>query len=403
MSVIVEKPYQFVPPHRGDGWPTWIQRLRLVDRYLQRKEGIVDCEVRNVDVVRNSLVNGDAVLLAPNHCRYADPLVLGWPARQLKRHVFAVASWHLFNKNWFESFAIQKMGGFSLFREGTDRQSLQTAIDILYRAERPLILFPEGTTNRSNDHLQPLLDGVSFLARTAAKRRAKDQLGRVVIHPVGIKYVFQGEIIPWADQALEKLERQIKWRFVPKTPLLPRIRRLADALLTLQEIHYLGATQSGPLYQRRVKLTEALLGPLEQHHGVTRPKDAAAHRVRELRSLLLPKLLAADSPGQKESLRAELHRVELARKLDSYVEGYLREAPVTDTRILETVQRMQEDFLGSVDSSTPLKVIIHFDDPIVVPTDRPPRGQRDPLMEQLELRLKALLSLLQHEARLFYE
>ena len=127
---------------------------------------------------RESLDRGDGILLAPNHCRYADPLVLGWPARELRTHVYAMASWHLFNKGRFDAFAIRKMGGFSIHREGTDRQSLETAIDILATAERPLILFPEGTTNRTNDVLKPLLDGVSFIARSAARRRAKACGGR---------------------------------------------------------------------------------------------------------------------------------------------------------------------------------------------------------------------------------
>ena len=99
-------------------------------------------------------------------------LVMGWPARILGTHVFAMASWHLFNEGWFDAFAIRKMGGFSINREGTDRQSLETAIDILANAERPLILFPEGSTNRLNDYLLPLLEGVTFIARSAARRRA---------------------------------------------------------------------------------------------------------------------------------------------------------------------------------------------------------------------------------------
>ena len=137
MSVVLDRPYEFVPPHRGNWWPSFIQRFRIVDHYLRRKEGVVSHECRNLDVFRDSLKRGDGILLAPNHCRYADPLVLGWPAREVRTHVYAMASWHLFNKGRFDSFAIRKMGGFSINREGTDRQSLETAIDILATAERP--------------------------------------------------------------------------------------------------------------------------------------------------------------------------------------------------------------------------------------------------------------------------
>jgi 1-acyl-sn-glycerol-3-phosphate acyltransferase len=99
MTVVVEKPYEFVPPHRGDLWPTMIQRLRLVDWYLKRHDGVVSYECRNLDRFRESIDAGHSILLAPNHCRYADPLVLGWPARQVNTHVHAIASWHLFAKS----------------------------------------------------------------------------------------------------------------------------------------------------------------------------------------------------------------------------------------------------------------------------------------------------------------
>ncbi|WP_153557723.1 1-acyl-sn-glycerol-3-phosphate acyltransferase [Roseimaritima sediminicola] len=403
MSVIVEKPYRFVPPHHGNGWPTWIQRLRLVDLYLRRKEGIIDYECRHWDRVGESLRQGHGILLAPNHCRYADPLVMGWPARELNQHVYAMASWHLFNKNRFESFAIQKMGAFSLFREGQDRQSLEAAMDILAKARRPLILFPEGTTNRTNDRLQTLLDGVSFIARTAARRRQKADGGKVVIHPVGIKYVFQGDIDQWADRALRKLETRLGWEDVDTSRLLPRVRRVAEALLSLQEIAHIGQVQSGSLHERREGLIEALLEPIERERGAAKPGAPVLNRVRTLRSRLLPLLMeSADEPA-KERLRRLLKKVDLAQKLDSYPEGYLSVPPVTDTRVLETIQRMQEDFLGRPDSSYPLKAILEAEEPIEVPAERAPRGQVDPIVTELEQQLLGLLERLQHEANVLDE
>ncbi len=165
MPVVLDRPYQFVPPHRGDWWPSFIQKFHIVDWFLKKKEGVVGHECRGLEHWEASKGRGDGILLAPNHCRYADPLVLGWPSRHLDQHVHAVASWHLFNQGSFDAFAIQKMGGFSLNREGTDRASLNAAIQILTEARRPLILFPEGATNRTNDVLKPLLDGVAFIAR----------------------------------------------------------------------------------------------------------------------------------------------------------------------------------------------------------------------------------------------
>ena len=65
------------------------------------------------------------------------------------------------------------MGAFSVYREGVDRQAINTAVDILVEGKRPLVIFAEGAISRHNDELMPLMDGTAFIARTAAKRREK--------------------------------------------------------------------------------------------------------------------------------------------------------------------------------------------------------------------------------------
>ena len=159
-----------------------IQRFRLIDRWLRKSHGVTSYECRGVEKLRESLAAGHGIMLTPNHCRPSDPIVMGFPAREAKTHVYAMASWHLYNQDRFTAFAIRKMGGFSVNREGVDRKSLNTAIDVLESAERPLIVFPEGVTTRLNDRLLDFLDGVAFIARTAARRRAVEPVrsGRTV-------------------------------------------------------------------------------------------------------------------------------------------------------------------------------------------------------------------------------
>ena len=101
-----------------------IQKLRLVDKYLNYFEGIHSHEVRGVELLKKSLEANRSVLLAPNHCRYADPLAMGFVAREAGVHVYAMASWHLFNQGLLQAFAIKMCGGFSVNREGMDRKFL---------------------------------------------------------------------------------------------------------------------------------------------------------------------------------------------------------------------------------------------------------------------------------------
>jgi hypothetical protein len=384
-------------------WPSFIQRFRLVDRYLAKKEGIVDHEVRGIDHLRQSLNRGDGILLAPNHCRYADPLVIGWPARELGTHVFAMASWHLFNTGWFDTFAIRKMGGFSIHREGPDRKSLDTAIGVLAEAQRPLILFPEGTTNRTNDVLKPLLDGVAFIARSAARRRAKTG-GEVVMHPVGLKYLCVGDAKPWAMQQLDELERYLGWAPKRHLHVLERTIGLAEAMLALKEIEHTGSSISGPLPQRRDSLMEHLLATAETELSIDGVGDVR-DRVRQIRSEVVTRHFQQSSQlsqsrfdTNRQRLTQYAHNADLAQELSSYPDCYLQGDQVTDTRIVETIQRIQEMFLGAANVDVSLKVVIQFDEAIKVPAAKPKRGQTDPLMQQLDTRLTSMVEALSLES-----
>jgi hypothetical protein len=402
MTVVFDRPYQFVPPHRGSIWPLVIQKLRLVDWYLRRKEGVVSCECRGLEHLKRSLGRGDGILLSPNHCRYADPLVLGWPARLLKANVYAMASWHLFNQGKFDGFAIQKMGGFSIHREGVDRQALDTAIAILATAERPLILFPEGTTNRSNDVLKPLLDGVSFIARSAARRRKKKSNGNVVIHPVAIKYLCTEDICDWARQRLLEIEKGFGWQTQPGLSIVQRTRRIVKGAFVLREVQYLGDTGSGTITQRREALIASILKRIETKLAMSSGQENARERVRAIRTEIASQFFQQDVDHESEiKFRQDVIAVDMVQEMISNPESYLDADEVTDTRIVETIQRIEESILGKADCGVPLQAVIQIGEAINVPAEKAPRGEVDPLMLELKMQLEGMLKKLASEARPF--
>ena len=400
MTVVLGRPYQFVPPHRGNLWPSFIQTFRIVDRYLAKREGVVDFECRGLEHWKASADRGDGILLAPNHSRYADPLVIGWPARSIGQHIYAMASWHLFNQGWLDSFAIQKMGGFSIHREGSDRQSLDMAIGILAEAERPLVLFPEGTTNRTNDILKPMLEGVTFIARTAARRRAKNDDRQVVMHPLALKYLCVGDVKPWANEQLGRIETRLGWRVPDTNTILQRTVRAAEGLLSLKEIEHLGSVGLGGLPDRRDQLIKRLLEQVESELALELIGDIR-DRVRAIRTEVVTRKFSRDhSDTEIEVLRRNAAKADLAQELLSYPTCYLDKDKATDTRIVETIQRMQEWFEGKANTQVPLKVVIQCDEAITVPPQKAPRGEDDPLLLELAERLTAMLEELSGEARL---
>jgi hypothetical protein len=314
--------------------------------------------------------------------------------------MYAMASWHLFEQSRFQRWAISTMGAFSVYREGLDRQSLDLAVEILSTPNRPLVVFPEGAVFRTNDLLQPLLDGVAFMTRTAAKRRAKQGTpGKVVIHPVAIKYVFKGNLDKAIGRTLDSLESRLSWMKDKNRSTLQRIHRVILAMLCLKEVEYFGVAQTGTIIERQQRLVDHLLSPLEETWlGKSCPNDALIPRIKALRMKIVPELTTGElNESERESRWFQLSKIYLAQQIASYPAEYLV-SPTTDTRILETVERLEEDLTDKAAVHGPLEAIIEIDRAIEVPADRAPRGEEDPIMRELRERLQSMLDRLSSEA-----
>ncbi|MBC8354812.1 MAG: 1-acyl-sn-glycerol-3-phosphate acyltransferase [Planctomycetes bacterium] len=399
-NIVNEKPYQFVPPHRGTWWPSFIQRFDLYGRWLRKSEGVVSYELRHEERLRESLDAGSGIMLAPNHCRPGDPLVLGWLARDVGFHVYAMASWHLFTQDWFTSWAIRKMGGFSVYREGIDRQAINTAIEILEKAERPLVLFPEGAVSRTNDRLHALLDGVAFIARTAAKRRAKHvEGGKVVVHPIAIKYLFRGNLEMVADEVLSDIERRFSWLPQCQLNVYERIVKVGRGLLCLKEIEHFGQEQAGRFEDRLTGLVDRLLQPLEEEWIGRAQSGSVVPRVKALRMKLMPDMVNGELPEEERQRRwKQLTDIYVAQQVSCYPSDYLARPSVD--RFLETLERYEEDLTDKARVHGSLHAIIEVGEPIEVSPKRDRNAKVDPLMARIECDLQSMLARLADESPL---
>ena len=66
-NIIIEKPYQFIPPYRGTFWSWLFKKLSIPARQLRKAEGVVSSEVRGLERLRESIAAGHGVLITPNH------------------------------------------------------------------------------------------------------------------------------------------------------------------------------------------------------------------------------------------------------------------------------------------------------------------------------------------------
>src|SRR5690348_2596433 len=222
-------------------------------------------------------------MITPNHCRDEDPFILSKVANLVGRPFYVVASAHLFMGNKLQAFLLRRAGAFSIYREGMDKQAVQTSIEILETAERPLVIFPEGHISRTNDRLTPMLEGTALIARQAAKKRAKDNK-KVVVHPVAVRYAFPFDVESAAARVLDDVETRLTWRPSRGLPPHERIRKVGAGLLALKELQYLGHTQEGTIAERISKLIDAILQPLEAEWTNGSSDGHPVARVKRLRA-----------------------------------------------------------------------------------------------------------------------
>ena len=398
-NIIIEEPYAFVTPVYSRWWPKLIRLY--VPRHIRKTYGVHSVETRGAERLKATLEAGHSVLLAPNHSRMSDPLTFGDLSRATGRDMHAMASWHLFKQGWLNRFMLRRVGAFSILREGVDRQALNMGIDILVQGQRPLIVFAEGAISRHNDELMPMMDGVAFVARTAAKRREKTPgAGGVVVHPVAIRYFYRGNIEAAVTPVLEEIESHFSWFPQQDKSLIHRIRQIGQALLSLKEIEYFGWARTGDFYERVDNLVEGVLTKLEKQWKIVEPGEGVVARVKNLRGAILPYLLGgAATTAEKLEMRKQLAACYYVQQMSHYPRNYVRQSEKNiPEHILETVERFEEDFTDHVRVHGPLHAVVQVGEAIPVASRRDRGAAVDPLMEGIRTQLTAMLTELSNES-----
>jgi 1-acyl-sn-glycerol-3-phosphate acyltransferase len=390
--VVIDEPYKFVPPVYSEWWPT---ALRFILRpYLRKSFGIHSVECRHVERLKRSLAAGNSIMLAPNHCRMSDPMVLGVLGMEADCHLFAMASWHVFKQSRFQTFMTRRMGAFSILREGHDRQAIETAINIMVSKRRPLIVFPEGAITRHNDLIEEMMEGPSFIARQVAKRLKKEgKPGEVVIHPIATRYAFQGDVVAALGPDLEALEKDLSWQPQTHLSIVDRIGRIGQALLSLKEIEFTGEPRDGNLYERAEKLVEDVLSKLEAEWQVKETTGNAMVRVKRLRSVILPDMVAGKvTPEERERRWRDLAALYYAQNISHYPRDYILREKNLPERVVETLERLQEDFTDTMRVHRPFHAVIQVGEAIPVGTERVRDELGDPVMAEIRRQLQTMIN-----------
>ena len=377
--------YRFVPPLFGTLVPRLLQSI--LPWYLNRKYGIAQWEVRGAEKLRASIDAGHGVLIAPNHSKDSDSVAVGLISIPSGSSLHIMAGWHVLLESRFQAWVIRHSGGFSVSREGADRQAVRTAIELVARASRPLVIFAEGYVTRTTDQLETLQEGVGLIARKAAARRAKEVGGQVMIHPVIFKYQFNGDLSAAARPMLADLEEHFGLT-QNISPLIKRLERARETYVATLEQKVLDAEQTGSLSDRIPQLIEALLAPLEQEWKSASSVTNVYERVRRLRTAVLGRSLECPPTGNEaDQLRRQLIDCTLALHLACGDPTPMTDGPTAE-HFMETLDALEEDTRGSIRVNRPWRLVIDIGDAIPVnPKAESPVPQ---LREALESQLTSL-------------
>ena len=352
--------------------PWWVRMSRgYRRRQLEKKQSLASIDVTDGHFVREALDDGKGVLITPNHSAHYDAPSLYVAMDQLNLPLYILTAWQVFGMaSRFERLAMQRLGCFSIDREGTDRQAFKQAVQILQEEPHPLVIFPEGDIYHTTDFVTEFREGAGAIALIAAKRATRP----IVVVPCGIKFWYLGDPRANLLQAMARIEERLFLRTDPSSPLVERIHRLAEAALALKELDYLGQTREGLLRDRIRHLLEAVLLQLEERHAIRHKDESPPARIKALRQTVIKKLngFKTGSAGGDDvvnRLGMDMEDLFFAVQLYSYRGDYLADNPTIE-RIAETVDKFEEDILARdyPDVRGHRRVSIQFGSPIEVGT-----------------------------------
>ena len=371
----------------------WLVRawFPLMCREMYRVARIAQVEVRGSDHVRNAIDSGAGILITPNHSFHYDSYALGYAAHQIGRPFHFLTAWQVFAMSTpFQRWVMQRHGCFSIDRESADLGAFKRSVEILRSHACPLAIFPEGDIYHTNERVMPFREGAAAIALSAAKRATRP----IVAIPAAIKCHYVDDPTPGMLELMDRLESSVHWRPRPDLPLTTRIYRLAEGLLALKELEYLGQPQAGNVPQRTRTLAHRILEEKELRFGINPQSDTIPERVKELRRQFIQQLERPDLNAESHAqLKRDLEDLFLVIQLYSYPGDYVAESPSLE-RIAETLDKFEEDVLRvKYPKSRGLRqATVTFGEPIAVSSERGARDAVSLLTSQLEQGVQALLT-----------
>ena len=377
----------------------WLVRWMrpLIQRDLKRQR-IDHLDIQGLDHLRKAIDDGAGILITPNHSFHYDSYVLIETSHRVHLPFHFLTAWQVFQLSTpFQRWMLQRHGCFSVDRESSDTRALKRSIEILSESRHPLVIFPEGDIYHHSDRVSPFRDGAAAIALSASKRASR----KVVVIPCSLKCFYLNDPTPSLNETLNRLEQSLHWRPRPNLPLDARVYRIAEGLLTLKEMEYMGQSHRGGLVERIGGLANYILDRLEDKQGRPRGIESIPERVRNARRSIIQQMDESDlNDEQTETLNADMEDLFFVIQLYSYPGDYVSEKPVIE-RVAETLDKFEEDVLKADYPGVrgPRRVVVRFGTPLEIPKERGGRGAIAEWTRRIENEVQAGLDAINASAK----
>lgn len=297
------------------------------------------------EALREAKAAGDRLLFVINHPSHSDPQALTEVQRRLGIDSCFMAAYDVFLRGPLCAWSMQRMGNFSIDREGSDRKAMAAAIKVLSEGKRALNIFPEGNVYLTNDRLTPFLDGAAFIALKA--QAATDAAVKII--PVSLKFTHLTTPRETITDRMIRLGAASGHTFQPGSSsdpigaVLGLGRHILGSYLKKHSLHGQIPGDDPSLYGLLENIAANLVAEVENGLEIAAPETAPlTARIAKARAKI-HQLRSDPAASPHPEIHGLADRAILALRIHGYLTPYLTEHPTID-RYDETVERIAEDF-----------------------------------------------------------
>jgi 1-acyl-sn-glycerol-3-phosphate acyltransferase len=337
--------------------------------------------------------NGDRLLFVINHPSHSDPQALTEVQRRLGIDSCFMAAYDVFLRSRLCAWSMQRMGNFSIDREGSDRKAMAAAIKVLAEGRQALNIFPEGNVYLTNDRLTPFLDGAAFIALKA--QAATDATVKII--PVSLKFTHLTTPRKTITDRMLQLGTDSGHSFPPGStsdPLgavLGLGRHILGGYLKKHGLHGKLPADDPSLYCLLENFAANLVTEVEDGLEIAAAETVSlTARIAKARTKI-HQLRSDPAISPNPQIHGLADRAILALRIHGYLTPYLTDHPTID-RYDETVERIAEDFHSRAMPRTgPRRAMASIGEPIVVHDHlgAKPRDGIAALTREMERRVQA--------------